>query len=216
MALYPRFDHHAGAFRLLAAVFTRGAVPVPTPSPQSPSSSSDTSQRKIAPLPLKRLSAKVATGMNAVPNGAPADASSLLNVHRPFGDGTNGKLPTSEMINSHSQFGPAPPQAPPTQPPMVPVQAAGVPQPQMMYNDVTMSMQQSMQPAMPDGVPNGYNGYGYSQGFDPSFNAMAAPQMQPDFAYYGMQPQTGYPQAEDTVMTSSQPYTAPGTIWNMQ
>ena len=134
------------------------------------------------------------------------------------------KLWTSEMtIRHHSQFGLAHAQAPPTQPPAVPVQAVGIPQPQMMYDDVAMSMQpsmqhsmpQSMSPPMPDGVPNGYNEYGYPQGFDTSFNAMAAPQMQPDFAYYGMQPQSGYPQTEDTVMTSSQPYTAAGTVWNM-
>ena len=99
MALYPRFDHHAGVFRLLAAVFTRGAVPVPTPSPQSPSS--NTSQRKIAPLPrpLKRPSAKVATAMDVVPNGAPADASSLLNVGRPFGDGIDGSGKVADIGN---------------------------------------------------------------------------------------------------------------------
>ena len=103
MALYPRFDHHAGAYRLLAAVFTRGAVPVPTPPPQSPSSSSNTSQRKIAPLPrpLKRPSAQVAAAMNAVPNGAPTDASSFLNVGRPFGDGTNGSGKVVDIGNDY-------------------------------------------------------------------------------------------------------------------
>lgn len=109
------------------------------------------------------------------------------------------------MINTPSLTMRSAPHAP-TQSPPVPVQAAGGPQPQMMY-DV------AMQPPFPDGVPNNGSGYGFSPGFDPSFN-MIAPQMQPDLAYYGMTP-TGYPQNEDIMMDSSQSYPA-GTVWDTQ
>lgn len=202
IALYPRFDHHAGTFRLLAALFTRNPVPVATPV-QHPSSNNP--PRKIAPLPhpLKRPSAKAATAANSAPNGMSMDTSSLLNVNRPFGEGSNGSgkfADTASPMHLRLQCDIAP--QIPTQSPPIPMQAAG--QPQMMY-DASMATQAPF----PDGVPNEY---GFPMGFDPSFSAMQ-PQMSPDFAYYGMAP-SGYPQNEDTMMGSSQTYPA-GTVWNM-